>query len=93
MKNNLRAQNPLVYHAEVPLVLYKYDPPSAAGQKGKFDREEKPMEESRGNNKSNPKVKIHDLLKKHFTNGIWKVNPSLRFRYLASFCNLHTSAL
>ena len=51
------------------------------------------MEESRGNNKSNPKVKIHDLLKKHFTNGIWKVNTYLQFRDLEIFCNFHTSAL
>ena len=33
------------------------------------------------------------LLEKYFTNGIWKVNPSLRFRYLSSFCKFHTSAL
>ena len=47
------------------------------------------MEDSRVNKKSKPKVEIHDLLKKQFTNVIWKVNPSLRFRYLASFCNIH----
>ena len=51
------------------------------------------MEESHGKNKVKPKLEIPDLLKKHFTNGIWKVNPYLRFRYLASFCNVHTSAI
>ena len=38
-------------------------------------------------------MKIHDLLRKHFSNGIWKVNPSLLFRCMAGFCNFHTSAL
>ena len=43
--------------------------------------------------RKNPKVEIHDLLRKHFTNGIWKFYPSLRFRDLVSFCDFHTSAL
>ena len=51
------------------------------------------MEESFGYKKVKPKVELHELLKKHFTNGIWKVNPYLHFRDLASFCNVHTSAL
>ena len=51
------------------------------------------MEYSCVENKDKTKVEIHDLLKDHFTNGICKVNPSLRFRYLAIFCNVHTSAL
>ena len=51
------------------------------------------MEDSLGNKKANHKLEIHDLLRKHFTNGIWKVNLSLRFRDMASFCNVHTSAL
>ena len=51
------------------------------------------MEDSCGNKKANPKVEIHDLLRKHFTNGIWKVNPYLRFRDLSGFCNFHTSVL
>ena len=51
------------------------------------------MEDRRGNKNSKTKVEIHDLLRKHFTNIIWKVDPSLRFRDLASFCNIHTSAL
>ena len=67
--------------------------PPAAGQKRKFDREDKPMQDICGNKKAKPKVEIHDLLKKHFTNGIWKVNPYLRFRDLTSLCNIHTSAL
>ena len=51
------------------------------------------MEDSRGNKKAKPKVEIHDLLKKHFTNVIWKVNPYLSFRYLESFSNVYTSAI
>ena len=51
------------------------------------------MEDSRINNKANPKVKINDLLKKHFANGIWKVNRSLCFRDMAIFCNIHASLL
>ena len=93
MNNNLRAQNPLIYYEEVPLALYWDDSPPTAGEKSKFDREDKPREYSRSNNKANPKVKIHDLLRKNFTNGIWEVNLSLRFRDLASFFNVHTSAL
>ena len=48
------------------------------------------MEDSRVNKKSKTKVEIYDLIRKHFTNGIWKVNPALRFRDMASFCNVHT---
>ena len=51
------------------------------------------MEDSRGNKKAKPKVEINDLLRKHFTNGIYKFNPSLHFRDLSSFCNVRTSAL
>ena len=51
------------------------------------------MEEIHGNKKSKPEVEIHYLLKKQFTNGIWKVNPPLRFRDLASFCNVHTLSI
>ena len=90
MKNNLRAQNPLIYHAEVLLALYIDDSPPAYGGKRKFEREVKPMEDSRGNKKAKPEVEIYDLLKKQFTSGIWKVNPYLRFRYLSSFYNVHT---
>ena len=93
MKNNLRAKNPLIYYAEVPLALYRDDSSPAAGQKFSFDREDNPREEIRSNKKSNPRVEIHDLLRKHFTNDIVKVNPYLRFRDMASFCNVHTSAL
>ena len=32
MKNSLRAQNPLIYHAEVPISLYRYDSLPAAGK-------------------------------------------------------------
>ena len=49
------------------------------------------MEYSRGNKKAKPKVEIHDLFKKHFSNGIWKFNPYLHFRDLEIFCNVHTS--
>ena len=51
------------------------------------------MEDSRGNKKAKPKVEIYDLLRKHFTNDIWKVNPYLRFRGLSIFCNVRASAL
>ena len=68
--NNLRVQNPLIYHAEVPLTLYRDDSPPAAGGKLKFDREYKHREDSRRKKKANTKVEIHDLLRKHFTNGI-----------------------
>ena len=50
------------------------------------------MEDSRGNKKAKTKVEIHDLLRKHFTNGIWKIILYLCFRDLASSCNVHTSA-
>ena len=93
MNNNLRAKNPLIYHAEVPPALHSDDSLPAAGRKRKFYREYKPREYSRRNKKANPKVEIHDLLSKKLTNGIWKFNPCLRFRELASFCNVHTSDL
>ena len=93
MKNNLFARNPLICHAEVPLTLYIDDSLPAAGQKRKFDMEDNPREYSHSNKEANTNVEIHYLLRKHFTNGIWKVNPSLRFRDLESFCNVHTSAL
>ena len=93
MKNNLRVQNPLIYHAEGPLTIYRDVSTLTTGQAHKFGREENHMEDSRGNKKADLKVEIHDLLKKHFTKGICKVNPSLRFRYLESFYNVHTSAL
>ena len=51
--------------------------------------EDKYREDSRSNNRENPKMEIHDLLRKQFTNGICKVNPYLRFRDLASFYNVH----
>ena len=93
MKNNLHAQNPLIYHAEVTLALYRDDSPPATGKKRRFDKENKPREDRCSNKKANPKVKFHELIRKHFTNGIWKVNMYLRFRYMESFCNIHTSAL
>ena len=93
MRNNLRAQNPLIYRAEVPLALYSDDYPPAAGGKRRFDREDKPGEYSLINNKTNPKVIIHDLLRNHFTNFIWKVNLSLHFRDLERFFKVHTSAI
>ena len=77
----------------MPITLYGEYSLSAAGQKRKFNREYKPMEDSSGNKKSNPKVEIHDLIKKHFINVIWKVNTSLLFRDLSSFYNVHTSVL
>ena len=46
------------------------------------------MEDIRSNKKAKPKVEIHDLIKNKFTKGIWKVNPYIRFRDLASFCNV-----
>ena len=52
-----------------------------------------PTDYSRDNKKAKSKVGIHDLLKNHFTNSIWKLNPSLQFRYIASFCNINTSVL
>ena len=56
MKNNLRAQNPLIYHSELTLTLYKDDSPPAAGKKRRFDREDKPTEDSLSNKKAKPKV-------------------------------------
>ena len=85
MKNNPHARNPLIYHAEVPLALYRDDSLPADRKKLKFDREDKPMEDSRGNKNANPKVEIHELLRKHFTDSIWKVNLYLHFRDMASF--------
>ena len=83
--NNLCAQNTLIYHEDFPLALYRDDSPPSAGKKRKFNREDKTKEYSRSNKKVNPKLEIHDLLRKHFTNGICKVNPYLHFRDLASF--------
>ena len=77
----------------MPLALYRDDYSPASGKKGKFDREDKSREDNSSNKKANPKEEIHDLLSNHFTNEIWKVNPYLQFRDLASFCNVHTSAL
>ena len=81
-------------HISAPYPIYRRIP-AHIWKKCKFDREDKPTEDSRGNKKAkaNTKVEINDLLRKHFTNGIWKVNPYLRFRDLESFCNVHTSAL
>ena len=33
MKNNLLAKNPMIYQAEVPLTLYRYDPPPCSWKK------------------------------------------------------------
>ena len=63
MKKNLCAKDTLICHAEVPLALYRYDSLPAAGQNRKFDRDYKPMEDSRDNKKANPMVEIHDLLR------------------------------
>ena len=93
MNNNLRAINPLIYHAEVPHALYRDDSPPADGEKRKFYRGYRLREDSRSNKKANPKVEIHDLLRNQFTNVICKVNPSLRFRDMASFYNIHIAAL
>ena len=38
IKNNLHAQNPLIYHAEMPLTLHSDDSPPEAGQKRNLDR-------------------------------------------------------
>ena len=51
------------------------------------------MKDIRGNKKANLKVEIYGLLKKHFVNGIWNVNTSLRFWDMASFCNVYVLAL
>ena len=51
------------------------------------------MEYSRGNKKAKPKVEMHDPLKNHSTNGIWKVKPYLHFKDMESFCNFNTSDL
>ena len=84
--------NLFIFNAEVPLVLYRDDSPPADGEKRKFYRGYRLREDSRSNKKANPKVEIHDLLRKHFTNGIWKIILYLCFRDLASSCNVHTSA-
>ena len=75
-----------------PRPIYRWLP-ACSWEKRKLDREDKHMEDSQFNNKAKPKVEINDLLRKHFTNGIWKVNLSLRFRDLASFWYVHTFAL
>ena len=93
MKNNLRVWNPLIYHKEFLIAFYGEDSPHAAGQKIKFNREEKSMEYSRGNKKAKPKVEMHDPLKNHSTNGIWKVKPYLHFKDMEIFCNFNTSDL
>ena len=93
MNNNICAHNPLIYHSEVPITLYGEDSLPTAGQKRKFYREDKPTEYRRDNKNDKPKVDIHDLLKKHFTNCIWKVNPYIQLGDTASFCNINTSAL
>ena len=43
MKNNLRAQKPLIYHKEVPTALYEEYYPPTSGQKRMSYRKDKPM--------------------------------------------------
>ena len=93
MKNNIHNCNSLIYHTEIPITLYGEDSLPTASNKRKSYKYDKPAEESRSNKKTKLKVDIHELLKKRFTNEIWKVNPYIFFRDLASFCNLHTSEL
>ena len=93
MKNNIRAHNPLIYHTEVPIGLYGEDSLPTAGHKCKSYKDYEPVEGSHINKKVKPKVEFHELLKKRFTNEIWKVNPYICFRDLASFCNIHRSEL
>ena len=93
MKNNIHACDSLIYHAEVLITLYgEYSPPTY-GHKRKPYKYNKPVEDSFSNKKVKPKVEIRELLKKHFTNGICKVNPYLCFRCIASFRNVHISDL
>ena len=56
MKNNLCARNPSIYYAEVLLALYRDDLLPESGGGIKFYREDKPMEDSINNKRSNPKV-------------------------------------
>ena len=93
MKNNLHARDTLICYAEIPIALNGEDSLPTSGHKINSYRYEKPMEGIRSNKKAKPKVEINDLLKKHFTNGICKVNPYLCFRNLAIFCNVHISEL
>ena len=69
-KKYIHALNILIYHVEVPIALYGEDSIHTVGHKRKSYRHEKPMEDIHGNKNSKPKVEIHDILKKHFTNGI-----------------------
>ena len=93
MKNNIFARNPLVYHAEVAIVLYGEDLLPSGGHKGKSQQGEKLMEFSRSSKKMKIKLEINKLLKKHFTHGIWKLDLYLRFRCLASLFIVCTSEL
>ena len=93
MKNNIHNCNSLIYHTEIPITLYGEDSLPTASHKRKSYKYDKPAEESRSNKKTKLKVDIHELLKKRFTNEIWKVNPYICFRDLASFCNIHRSEL
>ena len=76
MKNNIHARNPFILHVEVPAALYEetsnkqniIESNNTDGGNNNKDETQK---------KKKQQVEVHELLAKHFKNGIWKYNPRL----------------
>lgn len=93
MKHNLRAKNPLIYHAETPSALYEEKTDTTSTKAGTKRKIETTMEEQKDDQRKKPKAQIHELLAKNFKNGIWKYNPRLRIKEICNFCNVSVSSL
>ena len=94
MKHNIRAKNPLIYHAETPSALYNESSKDTklSGDKRKAIVTTEETEKG-DESKKKPKVHMHELLVKNFKNGIWKYNPRLRLREICNYCNVAVSSL
>ena len=93
MKHNIRAKNPLIYHAETPSALYNEpskDTKLSGEKRKRITTTDEPEKEEI---KKKPKVHMHELLVKNFKNGIWRYNPKLRLREICNFCNVSVSSL
>ena len=91
MKSNIRARNLFILHAEVPVALYEDSTMGTTKKRNQMETKETTGKEE--NIKKKTKVQVHNLLIKHFQNGIWKYNPRLRVREICNFANVLPTSL
>ena len=92
MKHNIRAKNPLIYHAETQSALYEdTTKPTKSGTKRKMV--DTSTDNATDKVKPKPKPQLYPLLAKNFKNGIWKYNPKLRLKEICSYCNVAVLSL